>query len=272
MQVLREGVDLEGFLHGLAAAPERVLLLDYDGTLAPFREERERALPYPGVREALDGLIADGHTRVVVVSGRWTKDLLPLLGLRHVPEIWGSHGWERRMPDGSYQVGRMDEEALRGLAEADRWARDEPGLEGRAEEKPGCLAIHLRGLEPAEAERVRRDALNAFRPLARRAGLRLHEFDGGVELRVPGRHKGDAVRTVLAESGEGAVVAYLGDDRTDEDAFEALKGRGLSVLVRREPRATAADIRLAPPGELLEFLAAWREHAGGRGATKGSGT
>jgi trehalose-phosphatase len=94
----------------------------------------------------------------------------------------------------------------------------------------------------------------AWTPLAERGALELHPFDGGLELRVPGRDKGFAVRRIFADLDEGAAVAYLGDDRTDEDAFRALDGRGLSVLVRREPRPTAAELRLEPPEELLQFL------------------
>jgi len=51
-----------------------------------------------------------------------------------------------------------------------------------------------------------------------------------------------------------APVAYLGDDFTDEDAFEELGAHGLKVLVRAEPRETKADVRLEPPEELLSFL------------------
>ncbi|RME26788.1 MAG: trehalose-phosphatase, partial [Candidatus Zixiibacteriota bacterium] len=51
----------------------------------------------------------------------------------------------------------------------------------------------------------------------------------------------------------------LGDDRTDEDAFAALSSRGLKVLVRSEPRETAADLRLVPPDELRSFLDRWLE-------------
>jgi trehalose-phosphatase len=47
---------------------------------------------------------------------------------------------------------------------------------------------------------------------------------------------------------------YLGDDETDEDAFRALEGRGLGVLVADRPRATAADFRLADPGDVARFL------------------
>lgn len=263
MEVLREDVDPESFFRGLSEAPERALLLDYDGTLAPFREERDRAVPYPGVREILERLLRAGHSRVVVVSGRWTEDLVPLLGLETPPEIWGAHGWERLRPDGSLEIGDMEDEALRGLAEADRWAESQ-GLEDRAEAKPGCLALHVRGLPQPEADALRERAFSALRPLARRRGLELHEFDGGLELRVPGRDKGDAVRTVLGELPADAAVAYLGDDRTDEDAFEALDDHGLRVLVRPERRPTRADVWIRPPEELLAFLRRWDRAARGR--------
>lgn len=94
--------------------------------------------------------------------------------------------------------------------------------------------------------------------LVEKGGLELLEFDGGVELRVSGRNKGSVVREVLAEEPTDAAVAYLGDDWTDEDAFRALRGRGLGVLVRDELRPTAAELWIRPPHQLVEFLDRWR--------------
>jgi trehalose-phosphatase len=249
---------LNAFLRRLAAAPARALLLDYDGTLAPFHVQRDQAVPYPGLREILSDLQAAEHTRLVIVSGRYSKDLLPLLGLENPPEIWGSHGWERRYPDGRTEIGHMDPAALKGLAEADDWVEAQE-LTDRCEQKPGCLALHLRGLPRRAAAALREKILDAWRDIAWRTGLDLTEFDGGIELRVPGRTKGDAVRTVLSELPDGAAVAYLGDDRTDEDAFETLGQRGLSVLVRPEFRPSAAGVWLKPPEQLSEFLRRWDE-------------
>jgi trehalose-6-phosphatase len=84
--------------------------------------------------------------------------------------------------------------------------------------------------------------------------------------------KAAAVETLLAETPEPRAVAYLGDDLTDEDAFAALSGRGLAVLARTEPRPTAADWRLDPPAELLDFLERWRRSGrGGPQAPPGQG-
>ena len=85
-----------------------------------------------------------------------------------------------------------------------------------------------------------------------------------MELRVPGRNKGHAVKTILRETEKGALVTYLGDDITDEDAFKALKGKGLSVLVREEFRPTTADVWLKPPEGLLEFLSRWHKTRRGK--------
>ena len=97
-----------------------------------------------------------------------------------------------------------------------------------------------------------------------RRSLVVHEFDGGIELRVPRIDKGHAVRTVLAEIEENSVIAYMGDDLTDEDALLAIKGKGLGILVREALRNTAADIWIRPPDELLDFLARWLEACGVR--------
>ena len=88
-------------------------------------------------------------------------------------------------------------------------------------------------------------------------------FDGGVEIRVSNTDKGYAVKSILGASSPDAAVAYLGDDLTDEDAFQALKDRGLRVLVRPQHRPTAADLWLKPPEELGEFLHQWLLTCGG---------
>jgi trehalose-phosphatase len=94
MRALRHEVSLGDLFRSLGGAARRALMLDYDGTLAPFHVDPVRAEPYPGVREALAAILSAGHTRLVVVTGRATRDLLPLLRLNPGPEIWGSHGWE----------------------------------------------------------------------------------------------------------------------------------------------------------------------------------
>lgn len=272
MQLIDSKANVYGFFTKLRQASESALLLDYDGTLAPFQIERERAFPYPGVREVLKKITALCNTRLVIVTGRPAKEITPLLGLEQQPEIWGSHGWERLLPNGSYQVVQPHEWArqnldlaygrvlalacskLRGLLQAGR----------HIERKLASLALHWRGCPPAVTKEIRDSVANEWGGLAQYTGLTLYNFDEGVELCIPGRTKANAVKTIIEEIGEYAAVAYLGDDLTDEDAFRALKGKGLSGLVRSEVRPSAADLWIKPPNELLKLLWLWAGEVSGR--------
>lgn len=251
---------LADFFTRVRAATARILLLDYDGTLAPFHNDRDRSTPYPEIQPLLQILFTAQHTRVVIVSGRPARDLLPLLAISPPPEVWGSHGHERLLPNGDYCTGALADEAVAALATAYTAVAD-AGLVDYCERKPASLALHWRGLNADARAQLATLARTHWAPLTESRHFRLLDFDGGVELCIRGHDKGAAVRTVLAEAPADAVVAYLGDDTTDEDAFRAIAGKGLGVLVRSEYRATAATAWLRPPSELAEFLAKWHRCA-----------
>ena len=250
-------IDFEPFFERLQRAPASLLMLDYDGTLAPFRTERDQARPYPGVRELLAALRDSAYTRLVLISGRAIADLLPLLELDPAPEIWGSHGWERRRPNGDYTAPQLSPAARDGIA-AISTAMKHADLADHCERKPAGVALHWRGLDPDRTRRIRILARRTRDALASQDELMLKEFDGGLEVRAAGWDKGAAVRRLLAECDAEAVCAYLGDDLTDEDAFSTLAQRGFGVLVRSEVRTTAAGGWLRPPEELLTFLEQWQ--------------
>jgi trehalose 6-phosphate phosphatase len=266
----------ERFLKTVAEAQRSLLLLDYDGTLAPFRRERDQAFPYPGSAQLLEEIIRSGQTRVVIISGRDTSETIPLLGIAPVPEVWGLHGLQRRKPDGRIETVRIDERYLDALSDANRWL-DCQHLWHAAELKTGSVAVHWRGITKPEAEELRERLLAGWKPIAEYSGMELLDFDGGLEIRTPEADKGDVVRMMLSEMEAGTPAAYLGDDVTDERAFRAINGRGLSVLVRPRWRQTTAQLWLKPPGELLDFLTRWldaireRDALGGQAAAAVNG-
>jgi trehalose-phosphatase len=250
--------DVGEFFAKVAQAPKSALVLDYDGTLAPFRIERDKAAPYPGVTSILQEITSTTRTQIFIVTGRKTDDIVSLLGVYPYPTIWGLHGAQRRNPNGSVEMSCVDEDLVQGLMEADGWLRTQ-GLRQTAEYKPGSIAVHWRGHSEVEAAAIRKLVLQGWLQIARHRKVELLEFDGGVELRPPEPDKGDAVSEILKQLPASTPVAYLGDDTTDEHAFEALEGRGLRVLVRPEWRETEADIWIKPPDELLDFLDRWRQ-------------
>lgn len=264
MQVLSSRVDIAAFFGLLEAASRRVLMLDYDGTIAPFSVRPEQAIPYPGVAGLLRAIMDQGDTRVVIISGRRAAEIAAVLPLEKPPEIWGAHGWEHMTPDGSFHAAEPAAEARLALADADARAAGFQRPGGRIERKPASIALHWRGLPARAIEQLANLSETAWRPLSESGALEWLPFDGGVELRARGANKQHAVKAVLSETPPDAATAYLGDDQTDEDAFRAVKTQGLAVLVRPEYRATAADLWIRPPRELLEFIGRWR-----RGSTAG---
>lgn len=253
---------LDAFFAALPRGERPVLLLDYDGTLAPFCVNRFAARPWDGVRELLSRIQMEERAAITLISGRPAGEVARLLDLRPSPEIWGLHGAERLHADGRRELDEVSAETrsrLDGLRE--RLKHDSFG--GLFEDKPNAVVMHWRGAQPEKAAEIEARALALFQPLAGVDGLRLLKFEAGLELRA-GRDKGDAVRSILAEASGGrpiaVPVAFLGDDITDESAFRAvnaLRTAHLSALVRAEWRKTDADVWLRPPDELLDFLRSW---------------
>lgn len=232
-----------------------LLLLDYDGTLAPFQDDRLQALPWPGVAERLDRLDELPSVHLALVTGRSARELASILPIRQPVEIWGSHGREHLTADGVYTSANLAPAQQMALDHLENALRAD-GLGAQVERKPASLAAHWRTLDAAGAARVEHIARESYRTTGERAGLHLLVFSGGIEMRSDAIHKGHAALHMLTQFPT-ATAAYLGDDLTDEDAFAALRGRGLTLLVRDEPRPSQAAYWLRPPAELLAFLDAW---------------
>lgn len=240
----------------LIVAPSSVLLLDYDGTLAPFQTERHRAYPYPRVIPFLQSILQCKKSKVVIITGRPVVQIEPLVSPLHEVEIWGCHGLEHRLADGTYRQTTIASDTAALLSRAELWLTA-AGLASNMEVKTGGIAVHWRGKPDAEVESIRTCAQNGLSAFLESSELELLEFEGGLELRVAHPNKGDAIVSILHGLGQQTQVAYLGDDQTDEDAFRVLNPRGLSVLVRNEYRETYARIWLRPPEELISFLERW---------------
>lgn len=237
-----------------------MLLLDYDGTLAPFRVDRFKARPWAGVRELLAEIQRQGQTRIAVITGRPAAEIEPMLGLDLPLEVWGLHGAERLYPDGRRQLEQAPPATQARLQELREFLQRD-SLGGLFEDKANGVVMHWRGVSRRKAEQIEQRTRELFEPLARMEGLALLDFEAGIELRA-GRNKGGAVDAILAETGRDRPVAFLGDDFTDEAAFQAVNAvgpHGLSALVRQRRRETVAQLWLRPPSELKAFLARWIE-------------
>lgn len=261
-----------GFWERLRQSRFWLLLLDYDGTLAPFHQDRMKAVPYAGVIEQIEALRALPGGRIVLVSGRQIAELRELFPLNPPLEMWGSHGREHLLPDGRYRLLDLND-AERRVVDGLVQAMQAHGWEQQLELKPTAVAVHWRGLPEPQQQAIREAAEQYFAEASEQLvmldSLEMMPFESGLELRSRSRTKGQVIAELVAEEaqkheGALAVTAFLGDDWTDEDGFAALPAEGLGVLVKDEPRPSRASVYLRPPEDLLAFLTAWGENSPGR--------
>lgn len=254
MKLLNPHVDLDVFFKRVKK--QSFLLLDYDGTLARLVIDRTKAVPYRGVKERLTTLAELKNTRVIIVSGRKLEEVEKLLDVPHHLEIWGSHGLERKLPNGQLTFEILPQKMKDALTQG-KIICETYTSSIHCEIKPFAVACHFRGMKIDEKERIFQQVKKEWEKICLNADLEVHQFDEGIELRPKGKNKGDVINQILKEASKETAIAYLGDDQTDEEAFAALKDRGLKVLVRKNLRPTLADLHLVPPKELLAFLDQW---------------
>ncbi|OBB96255.1 trehalose-phosphatase [Mycobacterium sp. 852002-30065_SCH5024008] len=240
------------------AARRPAVFFDFDGTLSEIVNDPDAAIPVDGATEALRQLAQ--QCPVAVLSGRDLADVTKRVG---VQGIWyaGSHGFELTAPDGRHHQNDAAAAAIPVLERAAGELRERlgsiPGV--MVEHKRFGVAVHYRN---ASRDRVGEVAA-AVRAAGRRDELRVTTGREVIELRPDlDWDKGKTLRWVLdhltgAESGPLTPV-YLGDDITDEDAFDAIHDGGVPILVRHNDdgdRATAAEFALDSPARASEFTA-----------------
>ncbi|HEV3049722.1 MAG TPA: trehalose-phosphatase [Longimicrobium sp.] len=243
------------------ASGRLALLLDFDGTLAPIVDRPELAAMPERTRRALERLMAMDGVTVAVVSGRGLADVRERADIPGIAYA-GNHGMEIE----GAGLHRIHPQAAGARPELEAVAAAiEPALEGIdgafLEDKGLTLSIHYR-LAPDHAEEVREIVLEAA---GGRAALAVTEGKMVIEVRPRVEwHKGRAVLFLLEQMQPpaDAPVLYLGDDRTDEDAFRALHGwspAAEGILIAEQPSPdSAASSHLRDPSEvgtLFEALA-----------------
>lgn len=235
------------------------LFLDFDGTLAPIVRHPSLATLSEDMKAALGRCAERNDTDITIVSGRALPEVQRLVDIPRVAYA-GNHGLEIsgpnlpawRHPDLGYFETRLRALAveLRALCIPGAWI----------EEKGASITFHFREADPALAEALATTA----REVIGRAGFQAYDAHQAVEGRPPvGWDKGRAVLHILRERygptwSADIVPLYIGDDRTDEDAFRVLSGLGPTFRVGSPETPTAASHPL-PNVEsvraLIEYLA-----------------
>jgi len=230
------------------------VFLDYDGTLTPIVARPELAQISAAMRTVLHGLANVCPT--IIVSGRGREDVSGLVGLDNLYYA-GSHGFDIAGPAGTtvrHEIGAEYRPVLEEVAHG--FAEQFSDIEGALiEDKKFSIAVHYRLVGDEDVPRMEHavDQAVAQHPQLKKShGKKVFEVRPRIEW-----DKGKAVLWLLGalhlDSPE-VVPLYVGDDVTDEDAFAALRDRGLGILVAETPRETHATLSLRDTDEVGRFL------------------
>ncbi len=235
-------------------AQKRLLLLDYDGTLAEFNVDPMGATPSPELLEILQALTSDPANTVVVISGRPSGTLDAWLG--HLPLSFSAeHGFLHKKPCGEWETisSAQDDwkKPVRDLMES--YVRKVPGTS--LEEKVSALTWHWRAAKDSEAaQSAEQDLLASLKTLAGPLQLRVLRIIRGnkvIEVHPQGFDKGTGGNYWLDQSSYDFVLA-AGDDTTDEDLFKAMPEN--SFVIKVGPGPTVAHLHLENPAAMRQAL------------------
>jgi trehalose 6-phosphate phosphatase len=197
------------------------ILLDVDGTLAPI-VDRPSDAEVPSETRGLLTELTRTYALVAAVSGRPALEARRIVGLDEIAYS-GNHGFELLLPGESEprpdpSLDGHDGDARAFVAGLDQRDLDRVGI--RVEDKGAIVALHWRGSEnEGEAESLAREieAGADWKGLVAHRGRKLLEIRPDVPV-----NKGIAVAALVPARPVKAAL-YAGDDRTDVDAFAALR-------------------------------------------------
>jgi len=232
-----------------------ILLLDYDGTLVPIAERPELAILSPHTRELLNFL--SRRFKVAIISGRSLMEVKKLVGLKMVYYI-GNHGLEINGP----KIRIVKNEAKRAhpiISEVCRRLREKTVMIKGViiEDKELTASVHYRLVAKDELKNLKKIFKETVKPHVDSGKVRVVKGKKVFEIRPNiDWDKGKAVLWIIdtIDPERKLMPIYIGDDQTDEDAFLALKNRGITILVSEKPKKSHAKFFLRNVGEVKIFL------------------
>ncbi|KAM0034136.1 putative trehalose-phosphatase [Helianthus anomalus] len=252
-----------------------VMFLDYDGTLSPIVDDPDRAYMSDAMRATVRKLA--GCFPTAIVSGRCRDKVYNFVKLAELYYA-GSHGMDIRGPSKGSKYKKSPPSVLCQPASEYLPMIDEvygllmektkstPGA--KVENNKFCLSVHFRCVEEKKWSELAAQVRSVLKDYPK---LRLSQGRKVLEIRPTIKwDKGKALEFLLESLGYANCTdvfpIYIGDDRTDEDAFMVLKerGQGFGILVSKIPKDTSASYSLQEPSEVMDFLQRlvdWKRHS-----------
>ncbi|EPS68990.1 hypothetical protein M569_05778, partial [Genlisea aurea] len=242
-----------------------VMFLDYDGTLSPIVEDPDQAFMSESMRATVRKLAR--YFPTAIVSGRCRDKVYNFVRLAELYYA-GSHGMDIKGPSKGYKNKKetqgvlfqpaseylpMIDQVYNALLEV---VKSTPGA--KVENNKFCVSVHFRCVDEKKWSELAKQVgtvLEAYPSLRVTQGRKVLEIRPTIKW-----DKGKALEFLLESLGYGnnddVFPIYMGDDRTDEDAFKVLRerGQGFGILVSKAPKETYASYSLREPSEVMAFL------------------
>lgn len=234
------------------------LLLDYDGTLIPFKDKPSDVTTPKKIKKIIRELIKNQKIMVIIVTGRSLYDIKKLLNINGLSFI-ALHGLCIETSDGVQFSWKQSNQVQLLIKQIKKDIEDEIKKENGAflEDKGLTLVLHYRLLSINKIQKIKKKFKNAVNTNDRKNILEIINGEKVIETRPKGWNKGKAIEMLLTKYAKKKDIfpIYIGDDITDEDAFKVLKKRGISIYVANQSkRMTTARYWVKNPDEVFCFL------------------
>jgi trehalose 6-phosphate synthase/phosphatase len=210
-------------------AKNRLILLDFDGTLVELQRDPERAIPSKELSELLEAIAARNNTKLFIITGRNKDDIGKRLGQTHIgiiaehgATIRNRHGWEKLL--GGEVDWKKD-----ALAVFRNSVSDCPN--SHIEEKDHSLAWHYRKVDTEVAKFFSGKLIESLQTVINRHDLKIVIGKTTIELISKRINKGLAASYLIQKFSPDFILS-MGDDNTDEDVFEALLKNNMAFTVK----------------------------------------
>lgn len=241
-------------------AEDRLVILDYDGTLSPFHNNPRDAKPTPELIALLQQL--SKHATVVLLSGRDHFTMEEWFGAYNI-NLVAEHGiWHKE--SGEWKQARELSNAWKSeiYPWLESFVEKTPGAS--IEEKTFSLVFHYRRSDSWLSEIRVPQLLNTLAPVCAANNLDILDGNKVIEVRIPGVDKGSAAQKWMSHKSWDFVMA-IGDDKTDEDMFAVMPDEAYSIKVGTQP--SKAKMRIKNCDKVKELLTtivgyAEQEHTG----------
>jgi trehalose-phosphatase len=232
-----------------------ILFLDYDGTLAPIKKTPAQALPSAKLILLLNKLKSIEDINLFIVTGRSYKDILNLIGIPGI-NIISDHGLEFNYDNKKWVHNKIHLYSDALFAIKSKLKKSILLFKGAViEEKKYSIALHYRNMISGNVSELKKIVENIIQPFSNK--VKLTYGKKVIEIRpVIKWNKGLAVLKMLRilKLREGYYPCiYIGDDKTDEDAFKVLNNNQITIHVGKG-KHSLAKFSLRNTKEVLFFL------------------